>query len=375
MIEKMHHRHLDWILVGAISVLLILGMITMFGFTDTTTNFFGKQLLWACVSVGTMIGLSFIDLTFLKNGKVLLILFGVSLFLLILVLFIGSTINGAQSWISIGGFTLQPADSAKVVFILILAKYFSRRHVMIGNIKHIIISAIYLALPMGLILLQPDLGSAFVFGCIWLGMILVSGINKKHLALLFILGISALVAVWFGVLADYQKNRIVSFVHPLEDIHGTGYNAYQSLVAVGSGQILGKGVGYGTQSRLHFLPEFQTDFIFAAFAEEWGFIGGCMVVVLLGIVIWRILRMSIVGSSNFEILFGVGVVVFFLAHSIVNIGMNIGLMPITGIPLPFMSYGGSHLLAECIAVGIIMSMYRYSRRTHREDLKHEFLGI
>ena len=171
-----------------------------------------------------------------------------------------------------------------------------------------------------------------------------------------------------------QKDRIRNFIDPLSDIHGAGYNAYQSTVAVGSGGLWGKGLGYGTQSRLKFLPEYQTDFIFAAFAEEWGFIGVFILFGLYGIIIVRIILNALHGSTNFEILFSAGVAVFFIVHIAINVGMNIHLLPVTGTPLPLMSYGGTHLMAEFISLGIVVSMRRYSRSAHKDVVNNEFIG-
>ena len=174
---------------------------------------------------------------------------------------------------------------------------------------------------------------------------------------------------------DYQKQRIVTFIHPLTDIQGAGYNAYQSTIAVGSGQIFGKGVGYGTQSKLRFLPEYETDFIFAAFAEEWGFVGVTILLTLYGVVLSRILQIAIRGASNFETFFGLGVAILFISHIIIHIGMNIGLLPVTGTTIPFMSYGGSHLVTEFAALGILMGQRKYSRPTHAEAGKNELVGV
>ena len=263
----------------------------------------------------------------------------------------------------------------KIILILILAKYFSRRHVEIRDVKHIFISGLYALVPIILILLQPDFGSAMILFAIWFGMILVSGISKKHLFLVFVSGVVAFVLMWTMVFAPYQKNRIKTFLNPLADIHGSGYNAFQSTIAVGSGQVLGKGLGFGTQSRLKFLPEPQSDFIYAAFSEEWGFVGSITILFLYCLIIWRVLLTSSYGASIFEILFGMGIAIFFMSHILINVGMNLGIMPVTGIPLPFMSYGGSHLINEFAALGILMSMRRYGRSVHRDDTKHEFLGI
>ncbi len=257
---------------------------------------------------------------------------------------------------------------------LILAKYFSRRNVEIANPKHLYVSALYALLPVGLIMLQPDLGSALVVLGLWFGMALIAGISRKHL--LFIIGVGAVafVAAWFLLFKPYQKNRIINFVHPTHDIRGSGYNAYQSMIAVGSGQAFGKGLGYGTQSRLNFLPEYQTDFIFAAFSEEWGFIGSLIILICFGVIVWRLTVHAARGISNFETLFCAGFTIMLVGHMLVNIGMNVGLMPVTGIPLPFMSYGGSHLLAEMVGLGIVFSMARYERATHRDDMDRELLG-
>jgi rod shape determining protein RodA len=206
-------------------------------------------------------------------------------------------------------------------------------------------------------------------------MVLVSGISKKHFLIVFFVGAVAFAGLWGYVFEDYQKERIQTFIHPLTDIQGAGYNAYQSTIAVGSGQVLGKGIGYGTQSKLQFLPEYETDFIFAAFAEEWGFVGVIIVLLLYGVVIWRIILNAMYGATNFEILFGVGLAILFMSQFIVHVGMNIGLLPVTGTTVPFLSYGGSHLITEFVGLGILMGMRRYRRAAHKDDIKKEFLGV
>jgi rod shape determining protein RodA len=202
---------------------------------------------------------------------------------------------------------------------------------------------------------------------------LVSGISKKHLLLLFVGGLAIFMVMWTFVFKEYQKDRLRTFIDPLSDIQGTGYNAYQSTIAVGSGQFLGKGVGYGTQSRLNFLPEYETDFIYAAISEEWGFVGSIIILILFGIVIIRILILGYQMNSNFELLFAVGLALYFMTHVLINIGMNIGLMPVTGVTLPFMSYGGSHLLVEWAALGILMAMHRQSRAVYKDNSPDVFL--
>lgn len=369
-------KGIDWLLVSFILPIIAAGLVTMKSFAplENTGEFFSKQLIWILLGFTIFLIFSFIDFRFLKRTDVLVFIFISNSLILILLFILGNVSNGAKSWFSFGLFSFQPVDVMKLVLVLILAKYFSRRHVEIKNIKHIFISGFYAFVPFVLVLLQPDFGSAMIIFFIWLGMVLVSGISKIHLLSVFIAGVLIFASFWFLIFAPYQKARIANFINPLADIHGTGYNAFQSTIAVGSGEIIGKGLGFGTQSRLKFLPQPQADFIFAAYAEEWGFIGSILILILYMAIIWRILYSAILGAYNFEILFSMGIAIFFMSHILINIGMNLGLMPVTGIPLPFMSYGGSHLVVEFIGLGILMSMRRYARSVHRDDTKNEFLG-
>jgi len=366
--------NVDWVLFGALLPIMGAGLVTMNSFSPDN-HFFDRQLIWVILGLSVILGFSFADFRFLRRTDVLVALFGVGTFLLVALFFVGTTVHGSKSWFSFGGISFQPSDTMKIILILLLAKYFSRRHIEIANVKHILISGVYAFVPFLLILLEPDLGSAMVLFAIWLGMIIVSGISKKHLLIVFAIGVASFALLWTFAFEPYQKQRIITFLNPLTDIRGSGYNAYQSTIAVGSGELFGKGVGYGTQSRLKFLPEYQTDFIFAAFAEEWGLVGVLMLFVLYGIVLWRILANALVGASNFEMLYGMGLAIYLMVHFTVNIGMNIGLLPVTGLTAPFMSYGGSHLLAECIGIGILMGMRKYSRAAHRDALRNEFVGI
>ncbi len=382
--EKLHgsikkiSEGVDWLLSACILLVSLGGLVTMKSFTpaESGADFFGRQVIWLGASFAVFFVFSFIDFRFLRRTGVLV---GLYLFfgaLLLLLFAVGKIAHGAESWFSFFSLSFQPVDLTKLVLVLVLAKYFSRRHVEIKYVKHILISALYAFIPFVLVLLQPDFGSAVIIMLIWLGMVLVSGISKMHL--LYVLGSGALgfFLLWNFAFAPYQKDRIRSFLDPLANIHTSGYNAYQSTIAVGSGQISGKGVGYGTQSRLQFLPERQTDFIFAAFAEEWGFVGALSLLLLYMVIVYRVLYQASLYASNFEMLFGMGLGILFISHILINIGMNLGLLPVTGIPLPFMSYGGSHLLAEFSGLGILAGMRRYSSRpAHRDDMKHEFLGI
>ena len=367
-------RHLDLPLLFATIPVLAAGLISMYSFMGQN-NLFEKQLFWICFSFLVCIGLAQIDLRLLRRTNIILGVFIFFTTLLLMLFLVGSVFKGARGWFNLGFFAVQPADPMKLVLILVLAKYFSRRHIEIAHFKHIMVSGLYALVPSILVLIQPDFGSAIILFLIWFGMTVVSGISKKHLFMVFAAGLVAFVILWSFVLHPYQQARIKTFLHPLTDIRGTGYNAYQSTIAVGSGQLLGKGIGYGTQSRLKFLPEYQTDFIFASFAEEWGFVGVALLLACYAIIIWRIILIAFTGATNFETLFALGLATFFMTQMTIHIGMNMGLLPVTGQTLPFMSYGGSHLVTEFAGLGILMSMRRFARVSHPERMKNEFLGI
>lgn len=367
-------QSMDWLLFFSILPVIFFGLITMYSFVDSN-QFFIKQISWLGISLVVFVLFSFIDFKFLRRTQVIVWLYLFVIGLLVALFVTGSVFKGAQSWFSLGLFTFQPVDLAKIILILLLAKYFSRRHIEIRNIRHIIVSGMYAVILFVLVALQPDFGSSLIIFMIWFGMVMVSGISKKHLLFVFTAGILAFLALWNFVFADYQKDRIMTFLNPLHDIQGAGYNAYQSTITVGSGQIFGKGIGYGTQSRLKFLPEYETDFIFAAFAEEWGFVGVIIFFLCYATFIWRILLNAKNGATNFETLFAIGLSVYFMSHFLIHIGMNIGLLPVTGLNLPFMSYGGTNLLISFSSIGILMSMRRYSRATHRDLSHNELVGI
>ncbi len=366
-------RSIDWTLLLGTLPIVAAGYITMSSFRGQ--NYFSdRQGIWILVAILIFFLASFIDWRFLRRTYVVVIVYAGSLALLLALFLVGAVSHGAQSWFRVGLFAIQPADLVKLVLIITLAKYFSRRHIAIAHYRHIIVSGVYAFLLFGLVAAQPDFGSAVILFAIWLGMIVVSGIPIRHLAVVVGLGVASFCLLWFFAFAPYQKARVLTFLDPARDVRGSGYNVLQSMVAVGSGGATGKGVGYGTQSRLAFLPEYQTDFIFAAFSEEWGFVGALFLIIFYCIVLWRILSAALHGATNFETLFGVGLAVMLAAHIFVNIGMNIGILPVTGITLPFMSYGGSHLFTEFLGLGILMGMRRYARAAHAEDTTNEFLG-
>lgn len=366
--------HIDWAMLLSALLVVGAGLVTLHVFSDDNP-FFTRQLLWLGVSLVGFFVSSYIDFTFLRERNTIVALYGFIVAVLLAVFAVGTVTLGAQSRFDLGFLAIQPADPAKLVIIALLAKYFSRRHVEISHFKHILVSGIYAFIVFALIAVQPDLGSAIIIFCIWFGVVLVSGISKKHLTLVLLAGALAGALMWSFALQDYQKQRILTFLNPLADISGSGYNAYQATIAVGSGQLWGKGVGYGTQSKLQFLPEYETDFIFAAFAEEWGFAGVVLLLIAYAVLLSRLLVAAYGGATNFETLFILGVAVYFFAHIIIHVGINVGLLPVTGTTVPFMSYGGSHLLTEFVALGMVMSMRRLGRSAHKADLQHEFVGV
>ncbi len=354
---------MDWWLISAVVFLTLLGLVTMYTF-DGDNSYFNKQIAWIGIALlGLFIAL-IPDYRFLRVGNTTFFIYLGIVALLILVLFVGETVKGAQSRFDLVFFSLQPSDPAKLVLIAVLAKYFSKRHELIGDFRHILVSGVYALGIIGFVFVQPDFGSAAILFLIWFGMVLVAGISFRHLAVVGMVGLIAFLGLWNFGFQEYQKDRIMTFLHPLADIRGTGYNAYQSTIAVGSGELLGKGVGYGTQSKLQFLPEYETDFIFAAYAEEWGLVGVLLLFALFSIVIWRVLFHALRGATNFERLFATGVAILFVSHFLIHIGMNIGLLPVTGTTVPFLSYGGSHLLTEFLGVGMVIAMARYSKQQY-----------
>lgn len=362
-----------WPLLATAVVLSLLGVLTMHPF-DGTPSLAPRQLIFIGLGILVYIVCANIDMRFIRRAPVIMWSYIFTLALLVLVLIVGQEINGAQSWFDFGFFAFQPADFAKIVVIALLAKFFSRRHMEMGNLWHVIISGAYTAAIVLLILVQPDLGTAVILMTMWFGMIIVSGTPRKYLLLVGIVGLITATGLWLFGLQDHQRERIMTFVNPAADITGAGYNAYQATVASGSGELWGKGVGYGTQSKLRFLPEYQTDFIFAAYAEEWGFVGVLLLLLLYGFLLFQLLSISRRAATNFDALFSIGVLLLFFSHVGFHAGINLGLLPVTGTTIPFMSSGGSHVVIEFMALGIVASLAQQGRSVPRESAVQEYEG-
>ena len=363
----------EWPLFVIPITLCLLGILTMHPFGDSA-SLAPKQLIWLAISIVAYFVCAVLDMRFIRRTTVIVAGYVFLVSILALLLVATHAVMGAKSWFNLGAFSLQPADPGKILFIALIAKYFSRRHMEIGDFRHILVSGLYAAVPIILILLEPDLGTAAIFVAIWFGTVLVSGISKKHLLLVSIAGLITLAGLWFVGLHDYQRARIMTFVNPAADIHGRGYNAYQATVAAGSGQVWGKGIGYGTQSKLRFLPEYETDFIFAAFAEEWGFVGVLLVLMLYGLLIARLIAIAQRSATNFDAFFTIGVIIMLISHVFIHAGINLGLLPVTGTTIPFMSYGGSHLLMEFVALGIVTSLAGEGRSVSRQTAAQEYFS-
>lgn len=363
----------SWPLLAIGVAISLLGILTMDPF-GSGSSYAEHQLVSLLVGIGAFIVFATADMGFIRRAPVIVAAYIGSLVLLSALLVFAPTVMGAKSWFSIGPFSIQPADPAKLVFIAVIAKYFSRRHAQIGQFWHVIVSGAYAGAMILLILVQPDLGTAAIFAAVWFGLILVSGIEMRHLVAVFLAGLTLASGLWFFGLHDYQRERIMSFVNPAADPTGAGYNAYQAVVATGSGELFGKGIGYGTQSKLRFLPEYQSDFIFASFAEEWGFVGVVLVLALYAILFFLLIRIAQRSATNFDALFTIGVMLLLACHMLVHVGINLGVFPVTGTTTPFMSYGGSHLVVEFAALGIVASLAQYGRSVPRTATGQEYLG-
>jgi rod shape determining protein RodA len=351
---------LDWPLLVSALILCGVGLANVYSGTRILDvpglPLFAKQGVWLLMGVAVFFAFYFMNEGFLEEAAVYLYL-GI-LALLLGVLFVGHIRGGAQRWISLGGFNLQPSEFAKIVMVLVLARYFSERYLYGGiGLKEVIPAALLVGVPFVLVALQPDLGTAGIFVIILAGMMVVSCVRSMVLAVLGGLGAAAVPLLWL-VMKDYQRQRVLTFLDPERDSLGAGYHVVQSKIAVGSGGILGKGYLAGTQGSLRFLPEQHTDFAFAVFSEEWGFVGTFLLLSLFFFLIYRCFYLASHSQTRFASLACAGLTIYFSAHVGINIAMVCGLFPVVGIPLPFVSYGGSSMLTNMMALGVIANLSR-----------------
>ena len=358
-----HLRKLDWLLIGSVLALCAISLLELWSIDKgalasfSASDFFVRQGIFLGIGLAALFFLAFIDAQLFRNYSLFLVaIYFVALVLLVIVVALGNKIRGTAGWFRFGDVGFAPVELAKFAVILILAKYFSHRHVEVYRVRHIIVSGLYAGLPIILVLLQPDLGSAIVVAAAWLGIVLLSGMKRRHLLWVVIVAVVASALAWTFVFKTYQKERILTFLNPAKDPLGYSYNLIQSKIAIGSGGLWGKGLGQGSQGQLNFLPEKHTDFIFSVFAEEWGLFGVTLFFALYGIFFWRLLKIIVTAGNNFFRLFVAGYAVMIFTQITINVGMCLGLMPITGIALPFLSYGGSNLLINLAMLGVVQNI-------------------
>ena len=354
-----HFRRLDWILVGRMFGLVAIGTLSIYSSSGARDDFsnFEKQLLFFAVGLVLMVAVSFVDYRVLRNNPYLILfLYGIGLAALLGLFIFAPEIRGSRGWYRVGGVSLDPVEFMKLVLVVLMAKYFALRHVEAYRVRHIILTGVYFIIPMLLIALQPDLGPTLILGLLWVVLLLVAGIRFRYLLALLLIGTLLFAVGWSAFLLDYQKNRILSFLEPGLDPLGIGWSQLQAKIAIGNGGLFGQGFSQGTQTQFGFLSEPQTDFIFSALAEEFGLVGIFLLFALLAVLIWRIVRVGLEAQDNFSRLFAAGLATLFIGQTFINVGMNLGLLPIIGLSLPFVSYGGSSLILTCIGLGIILSI-------------------
>ena len=347
------------VFVSVICILQILGLIALYSAThgvhSHNESLFQQQLIWLGIGWALFFLLFHIDYSFIKRAVWFIYLIHIGL--LVFVIFFGKQIYSAKRWIDLGLFNYQPSEFLKLALVLLLAhKLASREFGKSLNIKELLEYLLIFIFPIGLVMIQPDLGTAGILLLILSSLILFNGIHKKTLIISACIGLISLPIFWNFVLKDYQKNRVISFIHPEKDPKGMGYNLIQSKIAIGNGQLTGRGFGKGTQTKLHFLPERHTDFIFSVLSEEHGFIGSGVSIALFFFLIYLIITYAFTSRSRFGCFLCLGACVFLFWHIFLNLAMTMGLFPVVGAPLPLMSYGGSHLLTTMAFLGLAGSV-------------------
>lgn len=350
----------DWPLFFMTLTLAMAGVFVIYSATfaaetDAFRLIYLKQLEWNLYGIIIMVFMSMIDYRLVERPAYLL--YVIFVVLLVTVLVAGKVVSGSKRWIALGGVNFQPSEMMKFILILTLTKYFNnmKEHTEEMGFSQLIVPGLLALVPAALIAKQPDAGTAVVLMMIFFVMAFINGIRRKTLVAILIGGLVLMPVVWTH-LKDYQKNRVLVMVNPSSDPQGTGYHTIQSKIAIGSGGFLGKGLLEGTQSKLNFLPEKHTDFIFAVFAEEVGFLGSLVLVVLYLSLVLRMLDLVIKAKDRIGSLMATGVTAMIGFHFLYNISMTIGMTPIVGIPLPLFSYGGSSLLTNYAAIGLLISI-------------------
>lgn len=348
----------DWLLNLSLVFLAVSSLVIFYSINPV---FFWRQIVWFLLGLIIIFGFSLADWRSLMSYQwLILTIYFLTVLLLIVTLIFAPAIRNTRSWLEIGSIRFQASEFAKAALILILSYFFARKHFAIANWRVIFKSFVYFVVPAGLVLLQPDLGSTLIFFGIWLGFLLISGIPWRYIFAGIIILIIVSFLAWNYFLADYQKKRIQGLFNPDYDPLGINYSVIQSKIAIGSAGFLGKGFNQGTQVQLGFLPEAQNDFVFAAFVEEWGFLGGFLLVAAFNILLFRIIKIGLNAQNNFLRFICLGSFIVFSLEFFFNVSSNLGLLPVVGISVPFLSYGGSNLLSSAILIGIIQGIATHS---------------
>ena len=351
-------KNFDWILFSAVFLLACFGLMEIYsvslgrGGIDLVN--FNKQIFFILAGIGLLFVFSFIDFRSLKNLSKYLYVFAIGL--LTAVLLVGISVRGTRGWFDFGIFNFQPVELVKIILIIFLARFFSIKATKNRPLKQLLISGIASAAVAGLVFAQPDFGSAILLLFIWLIMLIITGFSRKHFLVLGIIIAASSIIVWSFYLEDYQKQRIITFINPGADALDQGYNANQAVITVGAGGLIGRGLGFGSQSQLKFLPEAQNDFIFAVISEELGFLGVSLVFILYGVFFFRVILSLKKVNNDFAVFFILGSLGLIFIEMFINISMNIGILPVVGISLPFLSYGGSSIISHFIIVGVMQNI-------------------
>lgn len=360
MLRSRFFKNFDWILFGAAILLVLMGFIVIYSTSFKATSLASSsdvlhQVVFAIIGLVALFVLARTD--YRTWSKLSWWLYGGVVAALLVVLIFAHPVLGAKRWIDFGFFQFQPSEFMKLALIIVLAKLYSQNYDQLEHPKFLLISLGYLIVPVALIFRQPDLGSTLVLCVIWLVMTLVSRVRKLYLGLMAVAGIAALPLV-YTLLKPFQKARLDTFLDPTADPLHTGYNVVQSTITVGSGQIFGRGLAAGSQTQLNFLPSLaqHTDFIFATLSEKMGFIGSGLLIVLFAVLLLRGLLIAYRAQDRFGMFMATGIVAMLLFHFFVNVGMNMGIAPVTGIPLPLVSYGGTSLIVALMSIGLLESI-------------------
>ncbi len=352
------YRKFDWLLFGAATLLTGLGLLALYSIGLGAENDFGsfkKQLLFFVLGL-IIVFVGSIGFHYRWLGFVTVPLYFGMMLLLGVVLVLGQTIRGTRGWLYLGPAGFQPIELAKVVLIIIMAKFLATHGRYTKDIRVVIQSAVTVVLMLLLVVLQPDLGGAIVLASIWFGMVLASGLRAKHLLTMAGIAIAFGAIAWLFLLRPYQKERIATFLNPASDPFGQGYNVTQSVIAIGAGQFKGRGVASGSQSQLRFLPEARTDFIFSVIAEELGFVGVMILLGLFGVLFSRLYVLAKSSRDDFTLFLVIGTSVLIASEAFVNIGVASGILPVTGLALPFVSYGGTSLVMHFVLIALMQNI-------------------